>query len=774
MPGPKPMTTDLPSNDVPKPLAAIGVTQLALPSEAVGPERWLWRALIAVLCMLSYAPSFQGEFLWDDNQHASSARLRSPTALTDIWTSIGSANGGTVQYYPLTHTSFWLEYQLFGVSPVGYRMVNALLHAAAGIMLWELLRRLRVPGAFVGALLWAVHPVNVESVAWVSERKNVLSGLMVLASVMAYLRYAGLDAEHSGELAAKGSNLNPSESSNPLDWPEGDGRLYAASLFLFVLACLSKTVICVAPAAMLVILWWKDRLTSRNILRIAPLLAIGIVAGLATSYMERTLVIRTADAADWGLGQKGRLLIAGSAIWFYLGKLLFPYHQMFFYPYWEIVETMPFGWAAVAGVLATLAGLAFWASRSKSNRAPLAVALLYCGILFPALGFFKIYPQRYSWVADHFQYHASMAMVPALVAAVILLARRFSPFSAARTVGLTSALLVLAIAAGLTWSYSFNFRTNQRLFERVVELNPASWAARNNLGTEYIRNAQYAERVSGQLKREGNTAKAAEAIQESQDWFVRARDQFLQVLALRPNHEWANHGLGEVAYLSGDFKAARENYLLSLQQRKDSPDGEYIPTLQRLADIATRDKQYAEAADYLARAIKAERPPIQQRQYQNRVNFVRVLALLAREDRRQLTLKEAAGSYDLMVSAVTLHPAMDTYIALGDAAKTFADVTRQSGDIAKSEEIYRQALDGYQQAAKIDANNTDALYGLGLTLATIKLYDKAIIPLDQAVRLRPERKDIAELLAMVKDYRQRATTNPALRPTSQPTSVPAP
>src|SRR5688572_14772657 len=189
-------------------------------------SRWrpvlLPAAALLAMTLIAYAPAFRAGFIWDDPDYVTNnATLRSLDGLRQIW----FVPQATPQYYPLVHTSFWIEYQLSGLNPTGYHAVNVLLHAVAAILLWRVLTMLEVPGAWLAAGMFAVHPIHVESVAWVTERKNVLSGVFYLASALMYLRFVG------AALVSPDSPLNDEQRAthvSRLPW-----RLYVISLALF-------------------------------------------------------------------------------------------------------------------------------------------------------------------------------------------------------------------------------------------------------------------------------------------------------------------------------------------------------------------------------------------------------------------------------------------------------------------------------------------------------------------------------------------------------------
>ena len=343
---------------------------------------WTWAALAAAV-LIAYWPALAGGLLWDDQGHVTRPELQSLAGLGRIWGEFGA----TQQYYPVLHSAFWIEHRLWGDTTLGYHVLNVLLHATAACQFLVLLRRLAVPGAALAAVLFALHPVCVESVAWISEQKNTLSLVFYLAAALVYLRF---DTDR-----------------RPRDYLLAGG--------LFVLGLLTKTVTATLPAALLVVFWWRrGRLEwQRDVLPLLPWFALGAGSGLVTAYFERVLI--GAQGANFNLSLVQRGLLAGRVFWFYLGKLAWPAELIFIYPRWTVDATAPGQWLGLIAALGLLGGLAWWSRRS---RGPLAAAFLFAGALFPVLGFFNVYPFVFSYVADHFQYLASLPVF-ALIAAGI-------------------------------------------------------------------------------------------------------------------------------------------------------------------------------------------------------------------------------------------------------------------------------------------------------------------------------------------------------------------
>jgi tetratricopeptide (TPR) repeat protein len=402
-------------------------------------------AALAAATVLAYSPAWFGAPVWDDNAHMTAPALRELDGLRRIWFDLGA----TQQYYPVTHSLFWILQRLWGDHTLGYHLVSIGLHAASACVLGVILRRLSVPGAFVAAALFALHPVHVESVAWISEIKNTLSGLLYLLAALMYLSF------HQSRRGAD----------------------YAAAAILFVLALFAKSVTATLPAALLVVIWWqRGRLSwTLDVRPILPLLLLGVAGGLTTAWVEREHVGATGEVFDLSSAQ--RVLLAGRACWFYLGKLVWPADLAFIYPRWDISATSPAAYAYLAAALAVL-GVLWWLRRR--TRGPLAAALFFVGTLVPALGFFDVYPFRYSFVADHFQYLASigpLVLAAALVATAVQ-HRRPLELAAAAALGL--------VLATLTVRQSSAYVDAETLYRRTLATNPACWLCLNNLAMMHL------------------------------------------------------------------------------------------------------------------------------------------------------------------------------------------------------------------------------------------------------------------------------------------------
>jgi Flp pilus assembly protein TadD len=449
-----------------------------------------------------YAGAFSAGWIWDDDDYVhANPTLDQPDAVARIWTDTAASP----QYYPLVFTVLWAEKQLWGLWPPGFHALNVLLHAASSVAIWQLVRRLGIPGGFLAGLLFALHPVHVETVAWVTELKNTLSLFLALLSLHAYLSFldgrGGItptsaplpDASAAASTAAAETAPAPLSALGPWAW-------YAAAVLLYAGAVFSKTVTASLPAVILVITWWRTgTLTRRDLLPVVPLVVLGLPLGLQTAWLEREQV--KAVGAEFALSPSERLQLAGRNVWFYLGKLFWPAELVFIYPRWRIDggDILGYTWAAAA--TATLGGLAWLAARpardlseGRRNRGPLAAALLFGGLLFPALGFINVYPFKFSYVADHFQYHASIAPLVLAAAGLATLARWALAF------GRTGPATVWAIAIGMLGLLAARtaaqvpvYHDRETLWRHTIEHNPEAVIGYVNLAEVLVDRGEFRE-----------------------------------------------------------------------------------------------------------------------------------------------------------------------------------------------------------------------------------------------------------------------------------------
>jgi hypothetical protein len=465
----------------------------------IGRRAWVSPVAIVLLSFWAHAPSLQNGYIWDDPTWLlNNVHLRSLGGLYWLWTEVPAAT----EYYPLMQTTFWVENQLWGLSPFHFHLVNVLLHALSAVMLWRCLRMLVIPGAFFAACVFALHPVQVESVAWLSERNNVLCGFLYFSAAACLIDV-----------------LLPPNSGRARPWK----ARYGAGVALFAMAVLSKSVACALGPSLLVLAWWRNgKLRWRDLALTAPLFAIGALIAALTAWVERYQVVPDGD--EWALTFADRCLIAGRAVVFYTHSLVWPGERIFMPARWSIDATAPLQFAYPVAVVFVF--IALWLLRKRIGRGPFAAALIFVGTLFPVLGFFDLYAMRHAFAFDHFQYLATPAPI-ALCAAVIAteIARWETHLQGIAAI---ACALILASYGVLTWRQSHKYYDAETLWRHNVEHSPNQWLGYRQLGGI----------VLGQ-------GKADEAVA----LFRRAAE-------LRPSDEAAFNNLAIAYSYKGEFDAA--------------------------------------------------------------------------------------------------------------------------------------------------------------------------------------------------------------------------
>ena len=525
--------------------------------------RWPGVAAVFLSVCAAYGPAIGGGFVWDDDAHVTRAALRGVRGLWRIW----SEPGATQQYYPVLHSAFWLEHRLWADSPLGYHVLNVLLHASAACLFALVLRRLwdsqarppgtpaAAPGAeWLAACLFALHPVNVESVAWVSEQKNTLSAVFYLGAAMAYLGF-----------------------SNP---PRQGSRwsLYALGSALFALALLTKSVTATLPAALCVAIWWsRGRLPRRDLLCLLPWAAAGACSGLFTAWMERHFI--GAQGPEFALSLLQRCVVAGRALWFYLGRLLWPSGFVFIYPRWSIDAKA--GWMCAYPVAALgLLGAAWilWRFR-RSARGPLAAALFFGGSLFPVLGFLNVYPFRFSFVADHFQYLASLGFFALVAGGADALWRRLP--APVRPILPAAAAGMLGVLGVLTWRLCLDYRDAETLYRATLARNPGAWLADMNLGSVLMERGRLAEAEihyrAAEKEEPGNQPTHFDLgkllLQQGRP--QEAVGEFDEAVRLLPGDAEARDNLGVALAETGRAGEAEAQFREAIRLQPDNPTARY-------------------------------------------------------------------------------------------------------------------------------------------------------------------------------------------------------
>jgi tetratricopeptide (TPR) repeat protein len=535
--------------------------------------------LVFSATILAYLPALGGGFIWNDSDYVTAPFLRSFGGLVRIWREVGA----TQQYYPLLHSAFWVQYRLWGNHPLGYHAFTLVLHAVSAVLFAWVLRQLLgdssdpqgrpYPGAeWLAALLFALHPVHVESVAWISEQKNTLSLVFYLAAALAYLRF--------------------DEGRRP--------STYLGAVALFVLSLLCKTVTATLPAALLVALWWKrGRLGwRRDVLPLLPWFAIGAAAGIFSSWVERTY--GGARGSEFDISLVARVLVAGRAAWFYAAKLVWPFGLTFIYPRWTTDATAWWQWLFPLGVVG--AGAALWAIRRRT-RGPLAAFLFFLGSLFPVLGFVNLYGARYSWVWDHWQYLPDLGPIALAALGIAAAWTRDSPQMHRLGPGLAG--VVALFLGALTWSHGRVFHDDRTLYLENLERNPGSWMAYNNLGcqldvvpgatSQAIAKFQEAIRLNPAFFEAHNNLGCD--LEKTPGRLGDAIAEFQEAIRLKPDYAEAHYNLGNALGSDGRTRESIAQFREALRLKPHYAEAHYnlANTLEALGRTSEAIGEFGEA-----------------------------------------------------------------------------------------------------------------------------------------------------------------------------------
>jgi tetratricopeptide (TPR) repeat protein len=575
---------------------------------------WLFGALLAALTIFAYRPVWHGGFLWDDDVYITNNELlTAPDGLRRIWLSLDSPS----QYFPLVYTTFRIEHALWGLNPSGYHWVNLLLHVANALLVWRVLARLNVPGAWLAGAIFALHPVQVESVAWITERKNVLMGFFFLLTLLAWLAFV--------------------DERTKRPW-----RFYVLALILYMLALSAKTTACTLPAALFLILWFQKKPINWNrIFEVLPFLVLGIAMGLLAMWWERYHQGTSRTALTF-LSPIERVLIASRAVWFYLSKLIWPSKLTFIYPRWDIAPNhlLDYVWL-VAGVLLCVA-ICFL--RRYVGRGVEVAAAFFVTTLSPVLGFIMLFTFRYTFVADHYQYLACIGPIALVSAGVISLADLFKQ---RRAIIFSAALFAVASLWALTWRQATMYGDIETLWRTTLARNPECWMAHTNLGLVLLQKGEVDEAIvhyRAVLQMEPNwwdaeynlgtallsKGEVDEAIfhcdravaMEPNDPDAQlalgnallqkqrideAIDHYQRAMAIRPGYSLGHYSLGLGLLAKGELDAAIQHYRAALLIRPDDGDCHTVLAiaLDKKGETVEAIQEYKKALEISPQSVAA-------------------------------------------------------------------------------------------------------------------------------------------------------------------------
>jgi tetratricopeptide (TPR) repeat protein len=653
---------------------------------------WLWGLIMVLAIILVYQPVWWSGFVWDDNlMVTANPCIIGPLGLKEIWTS------SAADICPLTLTTFWVEHVLWGLAPLPYHLVNVSLHGACAVVLWRVLRSLQVPGAWLGAALWAVHPVEVESVAWITEMKNTESCLFFLLAILFFVKWF------------RTKDINQHSGSN---WN------YALTLFFAALAMASKSSTVILPVVLCLCAWWVEgRWHWRNLIKVAPIFVISIAAGVVSMWTQK-LQLAMADS-QWVRPWPERLVTAADAVWFYLGKLIWPHPLIMGYPRWHIDAGQ---WTSYLPLLAAMIVLfILWLKRESWSRPWFFVFAYFLVALFPALGLVDNTIFRFSLVFDHLQYLAGMGPLALAGAGMV----EFAKFVIPKKPWMQSILGggVLLILGLLSWQRAWAFESEETLWTDALVQNPSSWVGQNNLGLALLQSGKPDEAVAHYQKALEINPNYAEAhnnigvvlCQKGQ--VDEAMVQFQKALEIKPDYAEAHINLGNALFQKGRVDEAVAQFQKALEINPNNAEAHYnlgVALIQR-GQVDEAIAEYQKALEINPNYVEAH------------YNLGVVLCQKGRVD-------EAMAQFQ---KALEINP-------------NYADAHNNLGFIFFQKGQMDEAMVQFQKALEINPNHADAHNNLGTALLQRGRVDEAIAQFQEALRLKPDYGDAQNNLAKVR------------------------
>ena len=693
----------------------------------------VWGFALVAVVILAYLGVLPGEFLWDDDLHVTAnPTIVGPLGLREIWTT-AAAN-----YFPLVLTNFWVQHALWGVQPLGYHLVTLACHALSAVLLWRGLRQLQVRGAWLGAALWALHPVQVESVAWICELKNTQSAVFFLLAINFYLRWLNIqEVADRASTASHPAKVGAEASSPPT-------HLYAYALGCALLAILSKPSTVTLPVVLALCAWWeRRRLHGRDLWPLVPFFALSLSAAGWTIWEQR--VHSGADGAAWAQTWPERCAIAGHVVWFYLGKLAWPADLIFIYPRWQIDGTDLRVYVPLAAMLVVLGVL--WWRRDGGLRPIFAAAIFFGALLFPVLGFFNIYFFRYSFVGDHFQYLASMGPL-ALAGAGLTVALERLPSAWARLRGIVPAA-VLTVLGVLTWRESLEYLSPESLWRATLARNPAAAMAWFNLGDILAKKGRHDEAIASfrralELRPHdapGHNDLACELVVIGQP--LAAIPVFERALELRPGYAEVHNNLGNALRSLGRIAEATAQYEKALAAKPDYPEAH-----NNLACELSAQGRLAEALTHFETAIRLQ--PDHATAYGNRANVLRDVgrlpeAFASYERALQLDPKSAEthANYALALAAAgRTNDALTHFAAAAQLNPASPKIRRDWGTVLARTGRQTEAIAQFEALVRLDPRAPAAYATLGHAFASAERWADAARTFRAGLQAAPDDADL--------------------------------
>jgi len=461
--------------------------------------------VIAIAAFWVFWPARHGRWIGDDTLYiAFNPLLNDPARLWKAWFQPGSF----IEYYPIEQCVQWVQWQLWHNDTFGYHLTNIILHVISTLLVWRLLSKFGLRLAWLGGLLFAVHPMTVDSVALVNELKTALSLPPFLLAMCFYLDYE----EH------------------------GRRRDYGLALGLFAVAMLCKITMAMFPVVILLYAWWKrNRIGWGDLVASAPFFAVSLVLGMVTIWAGNWYgqLHETYHDVSPLTGFFSRLALVGQVISFYFSRCFLPVTPLPLYPQWTVDPTAPLQylpWLIMGGTVCYL-----WTKRESWGRDALLGLGFFLIMLAPFLGANWISYMRYTWVLEHILYIPLVGLIGLVIAGLGRVDKQLSqPY---RPYGIGVVVAGIALLAFQSRAYAAMFINEETLGTYTITHNPGSSMVRNNLGYALLQKGQMDEAMA----------------------------QCQKALEINPNYAEAHNNLGNALSKKGQVDEAIEQYQKALE-----------------------------------------------------------------------------------------------------------------------------------------------------------------------------------------------------------------
>jgi protein O-mannosyl-transferase len=694
--------------------------------------------LIAVAVFSAYMPCINGRFIMDDDLLLTENPLIKATdGLQQFWCCADSP-----EFYPVTYNTFWIEWRLWEMNPAGYHVTNLILHIVESLLIWIILRKLHIPGAFLAAMLFAVHPVNVESVAWIAQRRNMMAMLFFLLAILWYMK-AEMSTMSAGMAPARSCG-EPGERDKTFSsfilHTSSFHFWYCLSLAAFVLAMLSKGSVAVLPILLLGIVWWMRPLKMRDLTQTAPFF---LMAALLTA-VNMWFQTHASEAVIRAAGFTDRILGAGTVIWFYLYKAILPINLAFVYPQWDIHAANPLWWLPLAAALTVTAAL--WLYVKKWSRPVLFCWGFFCVALVPVMGFTDVGFMRFSLVADHYQHIAIIGLI-ALAAACWSLWHRQAR-KAARWPATAVAITAAGSLAFLTWRQNELYIDSIDLYRTTLQINPQCWLAENNMGTILFQKGKSQEAIDCYRQAIRLNPDYADAHKNLGSTLVRTGhyqesiESFEQALRLEPNDPNAHNNFGNALLHLGRLQEAVDHYQLAIKLKPD-----YAEAYFNIGDALKEAGQYQQAIELYKNAIQIKpgfpeawnnlgAALVQMGRFEDATKcFEQSLRIKSNDFEAHNNLANA------LLNMGRLQEAIEHYENALRLKPEYSQARFNLGNALVRADRPGEAIEQYREALRLKPDYTDALVNLGIALMQNGRPDEAIDHFRQALRFKPDDLD---------------------------------